>query len=84
MQRKDGVIIIDDSIAEKPFTDENDIICWHYDHAKGVTVKGISFLTALYEAQGIALPVAFELVAKTETYLDQKPAKKSYRSGDQE
>lgn len=80
MQREDGVMIIDDSIAEKPFTDENEIICWHYDHAKGVTVKGINFLTALYEAQGIALPVAFELVAKTETYLDPKTGKEKRKS----
>ena len=29
IQQNDGVIIIDDSIAEKPYTDENEIICWH-------------------------------------------------------
>ena len=67
IQQEDGFVGIDDSIAEKPFTDENEIICWHYDHAKGVTVKGINFMSALYEAQGVTLPVAFELVAKTET-----------------
>lgn len=82
MQREDGVLIIDDSIAEKPFTDENELICWHYDHAKGVTVKGINFLTALYEAQGIALPVAFELVTKTETYLDPKTGKEKRKSAE--
>ncbi len=55
MEREDGVMIIDDSIVEKPYTDENEIICWHYDHAKGTNVKGINFITALYEAQGIGL-----------------------------
>lgn len=30
MQHEEGVIIIDDSIEEKPYSDENDIICWHY------------------------------------------------------
>jgi hypothetical protein len=30
------VLILDDSIAEKPYTDENDIICWHYDHTQGL------------------------------------------------
>ncbi|HED06039.1 MAG TPA: hypothetical protein ENI61_05080 [Ignavibacteria bacterium] len=35
IQREDGVIIIDDTIEEKPSTDENEIICWHYDHSKG-------------------------------------------------
>ncbi len=29
VQHDDGVLILDDSIAEKPSTDENDIICWH-------------------------------------------------------
>lgn len=33
IERADGVIIVDDSISEKPYTDENDIICWHYDHS---------------------------------------------------
>jgi hypothetical protein len=27
IEQANGVIIIDDSIAEKPYTDENDIIC---------------------------------------------------------
>ena len=43
-----GCIIIDDSIAEKPYTDENDLIAWHYDHSQGRMVKGINFLSALY------------------------------------
>ena len=49
IEHPDGVIIIDDPIVEKPYTDENDIICWHYDHSKGRTVKGLNFITALYE-----------------------------------
>ena len=80
IQQENGVVIIDDSIVEKPYTDENEIICWHYDHAKGKTVKGINFLTALYYAQEIALPVTFELVSKTETYLDEKTGKEKRKS----
>jgi hypothetical protein len=80
IEQEDGVMIIDDSIVEKPYTDENEIICWHYDHAKGKTVKGINFVTTLYYAQGVALPVAFELVSKTETYLDKKTGKEKRRS----
>lgn len=71
IQSADGVLIVDDSIAEKPATDENDIVCWHYDHAQDRTVKGINFVTALYYAQEVALPVGFVLVAKTEYYLDK-------------
>jgi len=39
IEREDGVAIVDDSIAEKPYTDENDLICWHYDHSQQRTVK---------------------------------------------
>ena len=42
IQSETGVLIIDDSIEEKPYTDENDIICWHYDHSKQQNVKGIN------------------------------------------
>ncbi len=80
IQSDQGVMIIDDSIAEKPYTDENDIVCWHYDHAHQRTVKGINFLTALYHSQGVSLPVGFALVAKTEHYVDEKDGKNKRRS----
>jgi len=80
IQQDDGVLILDDSIAEKPYTDENDIICWHYDHTQGRSVKGINFLSALYHAQGVSLPVGVTLIAKTEHYLDKKTGKPKRRS----
>ena len=79
IQQDDGVLILDDSIAEKPYTDENDIICWHYDHTQGRSVKGINFLTALYHAQGVSLPVGVTLIAKTEHYVDKKDGKTKRR-----
>lgn len=80
IEQDDGVLIIDDSIVEKPYTDENEIICWHYDHAKGKTIKGINFVSTLYFARGVALPVAFELVAKTETYINKETGKEKRKS----
>ena len=80
MQSPGGVLIFDDSIAEKPYSDENDIVCWHYDHSTGQSVKGINFMTALYYSQAIALPVGFTLIAKTEQYVDQKDGKLKRRS----
>lgn len=80
IEQSDGVMLIDDTIVEKPFTDENEIICWHFDHAKGQNVKGLNLLTTLYLAQDVALPVAFEIVAKTETYLDPKTDQEKRRS----
>lgn len=80
IEQSDGVILIDDSITEKTYTDENEIICWHYDHAKGRNVKGINFITTMYFAQEVALPVAFEIVSKTEKYIDKKTGKEKRRS----
>ena len=34
------VLSLDDMIGEKPYTDENLIVAWHYSHAKGRQVKG--------------------------------------------
>lgn len=69
------MLIIDDSIEEKPSTDENELISWHDDHSKDRTVKGINFLTALYHASNVSLPIAFDLVTKTQAYADPKTKK---------
>ncbi|MCW5970186.1 MAG: hypothetical protein KIT57_16885 [Blastocatellales bacterium] len=58
VESPDGVIVIDDSISEKPYTDENELICWHWDHSQNRSVKGINFLTAFYQVGGVGLPVA--------------------------
>lgn len=80
IQSDEGVMIVDDSVAEKPYTDENDIICWHYDHSKDRMVKGINFVTALYHSEGVSLPVGFKLIAKTQYYTDKKDGKLKRRS----
>ncbi len=76
----EGVLIIDDSIEEKPYTDENDIVCWHYDHSKERSVKGINFLSMLYQNKEISLPIGFQVIGKTEAYLDKKTQKIKRRS----
>ncbi len=72
VESADGVIVLDDTIEEKEYTDENELICWHWDHSKGRNVKGINFLSALYVTRQGALPVAFDLVAKVEAYVEEK------------
>jgi hypothetical protein len=67
-------------MAQKPYTAENDIICWHYEHSQDRSVKGINFVTCLYHAQGYSLPVGFSIVAKTEHYVDKKDGKQKRRS----
>lgn len=80
IESPEGVLIVDDSIAEKPYTDVNEIVCWHYDHTHGRTIKGINFVTCLYHSQGVSLPIGFEIVAKTEIYIDPKDGKEKRRS----
>lgn len=80
VESPDGVIVIDDSLSEKPYTDENELICWHWNYAENRAVKGINFLTAFYQVGTVGLPVAFDLVTKTEIYLDPKTGKEKRRS----
>lgn len=69
---EEGVLIIDDTIEEKPYTDESEFICWHYDHSQGRTVKGVNLLSTLYQVGDVSIPVAFELVKKTEWIFNEK------------
>src|SRR5438270_9337314 len=80
IESADGLLILDDRIEEKPYTDENELICWQGDHSKARHVKGLNFLTAFYATETISLPVAFDLVTKTELYTDAKTGKLKRRS----
>jgi hypothetical protein len=71
-------MIVNDRIAEKPYTDENDILCWHQDHSQQRTIKGINFVSCLYPNRGVSLPVGFKLVRKTERYIDPKDDSELY------
>jgi len=75
IQSADAVLVFDDSIEEKLYTDESELICWHWDHCFNRNVKGINFLTCLYRAEEAALPVAFELLKKSEWETSKKTGK---------
>jgi hypothetical protein len=36
IEKEDGVLIFDDTIQEKAWTDENEVMCWHSTTAAGV------------------------------------------------
>ena len=72
MEQPDGVLIFDDTIEEKPHTDENELISWHFDHSRNRSVKGINILNCVYHAGGAAVPVAYELTRKPLVYRDAK------------
>lgn len=75
-----GVLIFDDTIQEKKYSKENDLIAWHFDHTVNRSVKGINLLNCLYHANGVSLPVAFELVKKPTAFSDVKTRKVKRKS----
>ena len=75
-----GIFIVDDTIEEKPYTDENELITWHFDHTFGRSVKGVNILSFLYHNQDITLPVAFQPIQKTKVYIDKKTGKERRKS----
>ena len=75
VQNKDAVLVIDDSIEEKLYTDESELICWHWDHCFNRNVKGVNFLTCLYRTEEAAFPVAFQLLKKSLWELNKKTGK---------
>jgi hypothetical protein len=80
-QTEDGCLIFDDTIIEKLFTDENDLICWHWDHSKGRNIKGINVLSAFYythkyeQNQPLRIPIAIETIKKTIAFCEIKTKK---------
>ena len=64
VESDDGCLIFDDTVQEKKWTDESDIMCWHFDHTVGKSVRGINMLNALYYSNGVSIPIAFEIIKK--------------------
>jgi hypothetical protein len=77
-------LIFDDTIIEKPYMDENEIISWYFDHKENKAVKGINLLSAFYhsekDGQTVRVPIGFRIIAKTEEYIDGKSGEKKRRS----
>ena len=80
-QNEDACLIFDDSVIEKAFTDENELICWHWDHSKGRNIKGINLLSAFYctqksiDSDPLRTPIAFETIKKSISFCDIKTRK---------
>ena len=66
----DGVLLLNDSTEEKPYTDANEINCWDYSHAKSTVLKGINILSCMVRYGDSSLPVGYEIIRKEVTYCD--------------
>jgi hypothetical protein len=77
-------LIFDDTIIERPYMDENDIVYRYYDHAEGKTTKGINLLNVFYNSekagQNLRLPIDFRIIAKIEEYTDEKRGERRQRN----
>ena len=82
----DACLIFDDCIIEKQYTDENDLISWHWDHSKSRNVKGINILSAFYhtqkasESEVLRIPVLLETIKKEVRFCELKTQKEKRKS----
>ena len=58
------MLIFADTIQEKTWTDESELMYWHFGDCSGRTVRGCYLLDARYYCNGTFIPVAFKLVKK--------------------
>ena len=85
-ENANACLVFDDCIIEKQYTDENSLICWHWDHAKGRSTKGINLLSAFYitqkdgQTESLRLPIMFELILKTILYCVVKNKRETRKS----
>jgi hypothetical protein len=79
-ESEEGVLIFDDTLEHKPYSDENTIVGWYFDHSSNRSVKGINILNCIYHNEAISLPVAFEIVQKLQEVTDPKTGKTKFVS----
>lgn len=75
-----GVLILDDCIEEKPYTDKNEIMCWHYSHAKGDHVKGVNLLSCLVRYGDLSFPIGYEIVHKDIQFCEVETKKEKQKA----
>lgn len=75
-----AVLIVDDSILEKAHTDANAMITTHWDHSEGRFVKGLNFMSLLYQLGPLSLPIAVTLIEKTVQQWDAKKLTYAFKS----
>lgn len=80
IETDDGVIAIDDTIEEKQYTDENDIVAWHWDYVFNRSVKGVNILNCVYVNERGTAPIGCTIVKKDLLFTDPKTEKLQRKS----
>lgn len=80
IESEDGAPIFDDTVEEKPWMDETDLIARHCDHCTGRGIKGINMPNCLYHSSDVSIPAAFELIRKPIRFSDLKTRREKRRS----
>jgi len=70
IESNDGALIFDDTVQDKPYSSENELISWHFDHTVDHSVKGINLLNCIYHSNEASIPVDFKLITKPIQYCD--------------
>jgi len=76
IETEDGVLILDDT----QYTDENDIVAWHYDHVFSRSVKGVNILSCIYASERGTVPVGCVVVKKDLLFTDPETEKLKRKS----
>ncbi len=85
VENDESILAIDDYIEEKPHSTMNSLICYHFDHKVGKSIKGVNIINFLLvsdleENNESSIPVAFEPIFKTITFKDPKTDKEKRKS----
>ena len=64
IQSNNACISVDDTIIEKPYMKENDVVSYCYDHTKSKCIKGINLLSLTYKTGDIAMPINYRVIKK--------------------
>jgi hypothetical protein len=70
-----AVLIVDDTIIEKLYTDESALITTYWDHSHKRYVKGVNLLSLFYQLNELALPISAQLIEKSQPQLRQEDPK---------
>ena len=74
------VLVLDDSVQEKAWTDESELVCWHFDHSKQRSIKGVNFISSLLVCDDVSIAVGVEFIKKDLTITNVKTGKPQRKS----